>query len=216
MRAIRKGTEPRSLTEHRKQPHADYDNYAYKDDLRRALVTEQRGLCCYCMCRIHNGRNTMKIEHWHCQSRYPSEQLDYQNLLGACLGGEGQPMALQHCDTRKGDRDLKWNPADLSHNIETQIYYELDGSVRSKDHDFDVQLNDVLNLNLPVLKNNRKQVLDAVLIWWKQERARIKGQVSRRAFERQRDRRIQGTGELEPFCQIAVWWLEQRLDRMQP
>jgi hypothetical protein len=62
VRAIAKGPEPASLTAHRLTPHCDYDNYAAKDDLRNALVTEQRGLCCYCMSRIHNGPETMKIE----------------------------------------------------------------------------------------------------------------------------------------------------------
>ena len=52
MRAITKGPEPVSLTAHRQTPHCDYDNYAAKDDLRNALVSEQRGLCCYCMGRI--------------------------------------------------------------------------------------------------------------------------------------------------------------------
>ena len=47
MRAITKGPEPVSLTVHRQTPHGDYGNYEAKDDLRYALVTEQRGLCCY-------------------------------------------------------------------------------------------------------------------------------------------------------------------------
>jgi uncharacterized protein (TIGR02646 family) len=212
MRAIAKGPEPASLTAHRQTQHCDYDNYADKDALRQALVTEQRGLCCYCMGRIRNGPDTMKIEHWKCQSRFPAEQLSYRNLLGACLGGSGQPPHLQHCDTRKGDRDLRWNPADPAHRIETRLRYEADGSIRSDDADFNAELDDVLNLNLPRLKNNRKGVLDALLDWWRHEKSR--GPVPRARFERERDRRIGGAGELEPFCQTAVWWLEQRLARM--
>ena len=103
---------------------------------------------------------------WRCQSRYPKEQLNYRNLLAACRGGEGQPPNLQHCDTRKEDRDLEWNPADTAYHIETRVRYELDGSIRADDEDFDDQLNDVLNLNLPLLKNNRKSIYDAVLQWW--------------------------------------------------
>lgn len=214
MRAIAKGAEPPSLTTHRQTPHCDYDNYADKDVLRHALVTEQRGLCCYCMGRIHNGPSAMKIEHWHCQSRHPAEQLDYRNLLGACRGGNDQPPGLQHCDTRKGDRDLQWNPADPTHHIETRIRYEMDGSIRSDDPAFDAQLDDVLNLNIAVLKNNRRAVLDAVLAWWTQEKESRRGAVPRARFERARNRRVHGTGHLEPFCQIAIWWLNQRLARM--
>ena len=173
MRAITKNREPASLTAHCKKPHSDYGNYRAKVDLRHALVTEQRGLCCYCMGRIRPEPASMKIEHWRCQEHYRGEQLKYRNLLGACLGGHGKPVCLQHCDTRKGDNDLEWNPSDPAHHIETRIRYELDGSIRSDEADFDDQLNDVLNLNLPVLKNTRKYLLDAVLHWWKREKARM-------------------------------------------
>ena len=214
MRAITKGPEPVSLTTHRQTAHCDYDNYAAKDKLRTALVTEQRGLCCYCMGRIRPEPASMKIEHWRCQKHYGAEQLKYRNLLGACLGGNGKPDRLQHCDTKKGDSDLDWNPADPAHHIETRIRYELDGSIHSNGADFDGQLNAVLNLNLPVLKNNRKRLLDAVLDWWKYEKARIGGPVSRDGLVRKRDQHIGGDGELVPYCQVAVWWLEQRLARM--
>lgn len=197
-------------------PACNYDNYADKDALRHALVTEQRGLCCYCTNRIHNGPTSMKIEHWRCQSRYGGEELNYRNLLGACLGGKGQPWHLQHCDTRKGDIDLRWNPADPDHHIETRLRYEPDGSIRSDEADFDDQLTAVLNLNLAVLKNGRKGVFDGVLGWWKHERERLHGPVPRSRLERERNLRIDGAAELEPFCQVAVWWLEQRLSRMAP
>lgn len=175
MRAITKGPEPPSLTTHRLTSHCDYDNYADKDALRHALVTEQRGLCCYCMGRIRNGPTTMKVEHWRCQASYPGEQLIYRNLLGGCVGGEGQPRHLQHCDTKKGDSDLKWNPAEPADQIEKRIWYEPDGSIHADDTAFDGQLNQVLNLNLPLLKNNRRASLAAVLAWWKGEKARIRG-----------------------------------------
>ncbi|HEV7676951.1 MAG TPA: retron system putative HNH endonuclease [Candidatus Dormibacteraeota bacterium] len=216
MRAITKGAAPATLTAHRQRPHCDYANYPDKDALRHALVTEQRGLCCYCTGRISDGPATMKIEHWRCQGRYPAEQLEYRNLLGACLGGDGKPSRLQHCDTRKADADLLWNPADPAHHIETRLRYEADGSIRSDDAAFDAELCDVLNLNLPILKNNRKGVMDAVLAWWRREKDRIGDAVPRSTFERERTRRSDGVGSLEPFCQVAVWWLERRLARMAP
>lgn len=214
MRAITKGAEPPSLTAHRKTPHCNYANYPDMDALRHGLVTEQRGLCCYCMGRIHNGPNTMKIEHWQSQSRYPREQLEYRNLLGACLGGGGQPPHLQHCDTCKGDRDLRWNPANSAHHIETRLRYEADGSIRSDEDVFDAQLTAVLNLNLPVLKSNRKGILDAILEWWRREKETLRGPVPRARFDRERARWAGGAGDLEPYCQVVVWWLEQRLARM--
>ena len=214
MRVIAKGPEPVSLTAHRQTPYCDYDNYAAKDDLRRALVREQRGLCCYCMGRIRNGPTTMKIEHWRCRAHHASEQLNYRNLLGACIGGHGQPAHLEHCDTRKGDRDLQWNPADPLHHIETRVRYELDGSIHADDADFDDQINDVLNLTLPVLKNNRKGIYDAVLRWWESQKKRNHGLVPRERLERERARYSERVGELAPYGQVAVWLLGQKLARM--
>ena len=215
MRAITKGPEPVSLTAHRQTPHCDYDNYAAKDDLRNALVGEQRGLCCYCMGRIRNEPTTMKIEHWWCRAHHSGKQLNYRNLLGACRGGEGQPRRLQHCNTRKGDTDLAWNPADPAHRIETRIRYELDGSIRADDADFDGQLNDVLNLNLPVLKNNREGIYDAVLQWWKSQKKWSHGCVPRERLERELARHDAGVGELTPYGQVAVWLLGQKLAGMK-
>ena len=214
MRTINKRPEPRSLTTHRNSRHCDYDNFQDMDALRRALLTEQRGLCCYCMGRIRNDPAKMKVEHWQCQSRYPTEQLNYRNLLAACWGGDGRPPRLQHCDTRKGDSDLKWNPADPSRHIEGRVWYELDGTIHSNDPDFDGQLNEVLNLNLPVLKRNRKALLDVVLEWWQHARVQTRGPVSRHRFVRKRDQFVGENRELAQYCQVVVWWLDQKLARM--
>jgi len=134
--------------------------------------------------------------------------------LGACLGGDGQPKHLQHCDTHKEDLDLRWNPAEPAHHIETRVWYDPDGSIRSDDADFDIQLSEVLNLNISILKNNRKGVLNAILEWWKKEKARLHAPVPRSRFERERNKWTGGTGQLQPFCRVVVWWLEQRLARM--
>lgn len=208
MRTIVKGKEPRSLVAHRQTSHSGYDNYRDKKTLRIDLVTEQRGLCCYCMGRIEPGAQQMKIEHWRSRARYPDDQLNYRNLLGACLGGEGKSRRLQHCDTRKGDRDLRWNPADPTHSIETRLRYLPDGVIKSDDGWFDTQLNEVLNLNHSLLRKNRQKVLDAVLQWWRKE----KKPVPRARIERQRDKYDTQSGELSPYCQVAVWWLQQKLE----
>ena len=52
----------------------------------------------------------MKIEHWRSRKAYGEDQLRYGNLLAACRGGEGRPGREQHCDTKKGDREVRWNP----------------------------------------------------------------------------------------------------------
>ncbi len=216
MRTIAKGQEPPSLTAHRQTPHCDYDNYTGKDELRVALVAEQRGLCCYCMGRIESVPNRMKIEHWRCQSRNAGEQLSYRNLLGACQGGHGQPTTHQHCDTRKGEQDLRWNPSDPDHQIERRVRYEMNGSIRSDDTDFNIQLDEVLNLNLTVHRNSRRAIFDAIQEWWKQEKRRLRNRIPREIIQRKRDEYVGGNAALRPYCQVAVWLLDQRLSRTGP
>jgi len=208
MRAIVKGVEPTSLAEYRCTLHANYAGYRDKDILRTSLVTEQRGLCCYCLSRIPGSG--MKIEHWHSQDGYPTEQLDYTNLLGACLGNEGQPGKQQHCDTRKGDRDLSRNPANPMHHVEELIQFEAGGRIVSNDPAFNAELNDVLNLNEAFLMNNRKAMLEAF-------KATLvkRGNLPRPTLERW-VREWSGeshTGQLQPFCQVVVYWLRKRLAR---
>lgn len=207
MRAIAKGAEPQSLIEHRANQHCDYDNFEGKDDLRAALVREQCALCCYCMGRIRANTASMKVEHWRCQARFAADELSYSNLLGACRGGEGRPTKQQHCDTRKGDQDLKWNPAEPLHPVEARISYGMDGSIRSDDVAFDRQLDEVLNLNLAILKNNRESVLTGLLQWWKGSKP-----VPRKRIEKEIEQRTGGNGELQPYCQVAVWWLRRKLE----
>ena len=203
MRAIVKGREPCSLTEHRAKVYSDYDNFAAKDELRGSLVTEQRGLCCYCMCRI--SKDVMKVEHWRCRANYPENALNYSNLLGACRGGEDLPFDKQHCDTRKGDAELRWNPAVQDHAIESRIQYSGNGVISSSDQDFDEQLNSVLNLNLANLKNNRKSALGSILKWWR-HRPRTRSQIRRKV-----EWLNGGHDSLRPFCQVAAWWLRKKL-----
>jgi len=201
---ITKGAEPNSLTQHRAQAHSDYDNYARKDELRAALVGEQRGLCCYCTGRIRAVSTAMKIEHWQCQATYPQQQLAYGNLLGACLGGEGKSPDEQHCDTRKANYDLKWNPANIAHVIESRVYFTSDGRIRSADPEFDRQLDEVLNLNIAILRNNRKSILEVIANWWKATpNARQKVQ--------QKIEHIVRAAEHSQFSPVTVAYLRQKL-----
>jgi uncharacterized protein (TIGR02646 family) len=210
MRTIVKGREPASLTEHRSSPGANYENYRDKDTLRTNLVNEQRGLCCYCLSRIRAERGKMKIEHWHCQDYYPSQQLDYSNLLGACMGNEGKLGRDQHCDTRKGNRDLSRNPANQMDRVEEWVRFGGDGRVYSNDRELDRELNDVLNLNLAFLMNNRKATLTGFI-----DALPRAGSLQRTTLERwlRRWNGESGTDELQEYCQVIVYWLRKRLAR---
>lgn len=176
MKYIRKGTEPTSLTTYRASANRNsetlYEDYPDKDDLRKQLLQEQGCICCYCMQRISDevdaasGQFKIKIEHWAPQSIYdgqhgrPDRRLDYSNLLGACRGNEGQPEHLHHCDTHKGDTEIKINPT--LPICEQQIYYSFSGEVLSSDPEITKDLNETLNLNMQTLRNNRKARWDAI------------------------------------------------------
>jgi hypothetical protein len=152
----------------------------------------------------------MKIEHWHSQAGYAAEQLNYGNLLGACMGNEGKPGKDQHCDSKKGDRDLSRNPANPAHRVEDLIRFEGDGRIVSQDPAFDAELNEVLNLNLAFLKSNRKATLSAL------QKALAKGgKLPRAALQKwlAEWNGESGAGELRPFCQVVVYWLRKRLAR---
>jgi uncharacterized protein (TIGR02646 family) len=209
MRSIQKGREPASLTGHRAATGTDYDGYRDKETLGSFLVNEQRGLCCYCLSRIRAERDSTKIEHWHSKA-YLAERLDYSSLLAACMGNEGHPGKDQHCDTRKGDRDLSRNPANPLDRVEDMIRFTGDGRIVSSDPVFDAQLNNVLNLNLPFLINNRKETLNAF------KDALVKrGQLPQTAVEEwlRQWNGEEDTDELQPFCQVVVYWLRKRLRR---
>jgi uncharacterized protein (TIGR02646 family) len=205
MRTIEKNGEPASLTAYRQQPNANYDDYADKDALRQSLVDEQRGLCCYCQSRIRPDWNRMKIEHWQCQANYPARQLDYRNLLGACLGGHGRPEREQHCDTRKGNADLCFCPADPTHPIEQRIKFLGNGEIASEDAAINTALNEVLNLNLDQLVSNRKAVLDAF-------KHRL-GKGTLNAARKLQNWDGSQPGNLPPYAQVMVFWLEKRIAR---
>ena len=154
----------------------------------------------------------MKIEHWHSQAkdRYPAEQLVYTNLLGACLGNKGYPEKQQHCDTRKGNRDLSRNPANPLHRVEDLIRFEADGRIVSDDPAFDSELNDVLNLNYARLRNNRKATMDGFI-----QMLPKRGKLTKTNWEKllQQWNGELHAGELQPFCQVIVYWLRKRLAR---
>ena len=214
MRAIAKGPEPASLTAHRQTPHCNYDNYPDKGALRNALVTEQRGICCYCMGRIRNGPATMKIEHWRSQSGHPAEQLTYRNLLGACLGGHGQPTqppALRHAkggprptveSGRPGAPHRKAAPIRGGWHIRPMTPTSTTNSMTS---------------SISIFRSSRTTGRAFSMPCWTGGGARRQGSaepVPRERFERERARHSDGAGDLAPFCQVAVVVAGSELARM--
>lgn len=211
---IKKGKEPDSLTQYKKEKYAYYDG-CEKRDIRKALLRDQGCLCAYCMRRIHI--DTMKIEHWLPQSKMDEQnRLDFSIMLGVCNGNEGQPKSMTTCDTHRGNADLTVNPLDKS-SIDTIQYSSHDGRIFSIDENIQRDINETLNLNYngagSYLCMNRRNVLEEC----KQKLKRYqKGKQGRwpvaflqkmLAYYEQYD----NNHKKKVYSGIAIWYLKKKL-----
>ena len=131
-----------------------------KEQLVQSLLREQGYTCCYCMGRI--DESNMRIEHWRPQSRFPDEQLEYRNLLAACNGNEGGGSAHEHCDVKKGNKVIAYNPADRNIDVEHKLQYSTDGRMKTVkgENKFKEDLKSVLNLNCERLVEDRRRAIN--------------------------------------------------------
>ena len=216
MKQISKGREPKSLEEHR-AAKGGFDGL-HKSELRKQLIEEQGSICCYCMRRIKNEEPIIstKIEHVKSQKNHPELQLDYQNLLLACTGNEGNPKMMQTCDTFKGEKDLSFNPADKGRNIEPLIKYLNNGEIRSTNPLLDKELDYVLHLNTKDLRDTRAGYYKMFDDKIKQKGNEYKGkQIPRSFFETEKEQLLTKFGGKFPeFCMVGVYLLNKRLSKL--
>ena len=209
MRTIVKRPEPPSHRRLRSRG-ITYDDYPLndKDVLRSALVDEQGGICCYCCASISPVRNKMKIEHWKSQEHYPDLDMDYKNMMAACMGNErkGTLKREQHCDTRKGAQKLDLCPLSQYGRVEGTLTYTGDGRIKSTNEKFNRQIDHILNLNHPKLRNGREGVMLEVDAWL-QRRTR-----SKRALLREIKNWDDVEKGLKAYCPVAVWKLREHLN----
>lgn len=209
MRYFKKGRAPNCLTAAGSKKGAAFGDLetSCKNRLRTALGREQGWLCCYCMQRINDNWRTVKIEHRQSRSTSPSLQLEWKNLLAACPGGQDGPRSDQHCDTRKGDRSISLDPTNP--NIETEVHYLADGRVKSDNVMLDIELNEVLGLNQPFLRRNRKAKLDGFIA---EMTRRDRRSWSVRTLENEVHRYEQPVnGELPEYLGVIVWWIRKKI-----
>jgi uncharacterized protein (TIGR02646 family) len=222
MKHILKGNAPQSLLEYKRTPNATYDGFSSKNDVRIALIKEQKGLCAYCNGRISNERNSILnkpktgIEHYKSQEEYPHLQLEYGNMLGVCNGvSTDSNSAVQHCDTSRGSKALTIDP--LSILCEKSIKYASDGRILSDEEAIQFDLNEILNLNQPLILRNRKSIVDDVLDRMKRYYPKKNNQSWTKAeiekeiiFWCKED----NEGNLKPYLQIAIFYLQNKLKRI--
>jgi uncharacterized protein (TIGR02646 family) len=125
MRHTPKGAEPAGLAHYRQVLGSSYEGPGFPhQEVRDALVRDQRGLCCFCMGRIRAEADKMKVAHFVPRTTERSLEMAWSNLLGACLGlvdGTDRRPGNQTCDTRQGNLHLSIDPR--SGAISSQIEY---------------------------------------------------------------------------------------------
>ncbi len=144
---IKKGQEPKAWTNRKCMPGVGYNA---TPELKSALLEEQGCLCVYCMRRI--SYENMKVEHIKSRSVYPDLELDYKNLVACCNGVENGK--IKHCDTNKGNTEISIDVFS-SADIQTISYSSHDGKIKSSNDAYNNDINNTLNLNCSVLKENR-------------------------------------------------------------
>lgn len=143
------------------------ENAVIKQQVRQALVNDQRHLCCYCMRTLDPEKHYVRIEHHQPQSSPGGRDhdLEWENLLAACSGAPKLrnradddaaarkiPHHLQTCDNRKGNRSITINP--LTSNVDA-IRYLTDGRLGHPDAQLQHDIDDGLNLNVGFLVEGR-------------------------------------------------------------
>ena len=222
MRRITKSREPSSFAAYRRQKDAVFDG-SNKADLRKSLVKEQGGLCCYCMCRIPEIDSKfpgMKIEHFKSYSKYTSERLVYRNLFGACWGNGQERMVNgslpQTCDTfrSRGNEDItSFNL--LTTDLESDIRYLSNGTIQAQNAFIDRDINDILNLNDQSLRSRREGVRAGISNRLRQ--LNVKGKVTPKAIRdliegyKSRD----AMGSFKEFYPVAVYYLNSKLKQFR-
>lgn len=169
MKHIVKSAPPTSLETYKATEGARFDDMpkTVKEELRKSLVSEQGALCCYCGKRILGDHHSI-IEHLYPKGneKYSHLQLEYNNLLCSCDGGEsersGKPKSEKRkfpsfCDDKKNDQILPLTPLDPT--CEDQFSYDEDGNIYGMTDGADEAIR-ILGLDCSPLVNARRQAIE--------------------------------------------------------
>ncbi|MDE6769109.1 MAG: TIGR02646 family protein, partial [Muribaculaceae bacterium] len=206
---IDKSREPKSWTQHRLTSGAKYEEAT--SDLRDSLLEDQGYICAYCMRRIpvsdKGTDETTRIEHINPQSELSREEaMDYRNMVICCPGATASTSKKEcHCDRHKGEIKLSFTPFDQ--NFINTLSYKSDGTIKSSNGEYDKELNEVLNLNIAILKANRKEVRKQLIeslgkrVWKKGDIEKILKIYSEKDSE----------GKKKEYCGVVIEYLTKKL-----
>ena len=190
---IQKGREPNAWMRYRLTKGVEFRAIP---ELKDSLLKEQGYLCAYCMARI--DKDHMKVEHFKPQSLYPQDIFDYGNLLACCLG---KTQEESHCDTSKGNAEISLSPLSPS-CVDTLSYESGTGKIKSSNPYYDRELDRILHLNTPIIKQNRLKVLQGAI-----QALRIRKQLEKEWNP------VDKEGKRKPYCGIVIYFLEKKLKK---
>ncbi len=202
---IYKQLEPVQWTARKATP--GFTEYKPIYELRDALLEEQGYICAYCMRRIPakdvKVDASSKIEHIKSQEDRPDLQLNYANMAICCPGNMNDEA---HCDKLKGSNSVSFNlhTSALQQSIS---YGSLDGSISSSNHTWNEEMNATLNLNHGLLKANRREALESIIVLM--NAAGWTNQAINAKLKQWRQRNAEG--KYYQFCGIVIWYLEKKL-----
>ena len=203
---INKTNEP---IEWRRYRETSGTSYQALPELRDSLLKEQGYLCAYCMRRIPVGKPedgaTSKIEHLKCRKIFPEEQLNYNNMVACCPGAMNGQF---HCDKSKRSDAISFN---LFRDglVETLRYSSKDGKITSTNTDYNKEIQNVLNLNHPLLKSNRLHVIKAVI-----KRLSKKDKWTTSSIQKEliiwKERNQ--NNQFKSYAGVVIWYLSKKID----
>jgi uncharacterized protein (TIGR02646 family) len=181
-------------------------DYEAIPELRDSLLNEQGYICAYCMRRIpvrdDNSNETSRIEHIKSRTNFPHLKFDYNNMIICCPGAINTDI---HCDKKKGDSNISFNIFDENF-IDTIFYKTKNGIMESSNLQWNEDINEVLNLNNELLKQNRKAVIEGIVevlgknVW---SEAQLSSQLIKwKSFDKEH--------KLKEYCGIVIWYLTQK------
>lgn len=172
MQYIEKGQEPLRLKKYKEITRACFDDLEkdVKYEIKKSLLREQGYICCYCGKRIELDHFT-KLEHLLCRKEHEELQLDYNNILASCDGGQEERSGLSlkekkrvppHCDAKKGSEKLDISP--LCPDCEDRFLYDEDGYIYGQNEAAQNAIS-TLGLNCHTIKNRRRYAIEAYTIF---------------------------------------------------
>lgn len=214
MLRIIKNKEPKEWTAYRTTPGVDYQAIP---ELVDALLKEQGYLCAYCMrrvpCRDKITNEDHHVEHILSRDGHDDKKLEYSNMVICCPGHIGDE---DHCDRKKQSQDVSFSLFDG--NFISTLSYKSDGEIVSTNEQYNKEINKVLNLNTPLLKENRKKAWEGV------KQALINEQGSKpwrkavleKCLGKYKSMKCRD-GKLQyiPYCGIVIYFLEKKIRQLQ-